>query len=342
MRVAMYYRNNDIRVEEMPVPAIGPGEILLKIMASGICGSDVMEWYRVNKAPLVLGHEVAGIVEAVGEGVNGIAISDRIVAAHHVPCNTCKYCLSGHPTVCETLRKTNFEPGGFSEFVRIPAINVDRGIYNLPEEVTYEEGTFVEPLACVYRGQQAAGMKAGKSVLILGSGIAGLMHVNLAKALGAGLIIATDINEYRRAAATSFGADLVFDAMSDIPEAVRKANSGMLADIVIVCTGAEPAIKQALASVERGGTVLFFAPTADGVAIPLSINDVFWRTEVTLTTSYAGSREDHSIALELIRSKRIDVADMITHRLSLEETQKGFEMVVSGGESIKIVIEPYR
>ena len=137
MRVAMYYNNNDIKIEEKPTPKIGRGELLMRVEASGICGSDVMEWYRIKKAPLVLGHEVAGPIEEAGEGVEKFKVGDRIVASHHVPCNTCYYCLTGHHTACDTLRKTNFDPGGFAEYIRLPSINVDRGVFHIPDSVSY-------------------------------------------------------------------------------------------------------------------------------------------------------------------------------------------------------------
>lgn len=340
MRVAMYYSNNDVRLEEMPVPQIGPGEILMRVKASGICGTDVVEWYRAGRTPLVLGHEVAGEIVCVGEGVENYKEGNRISVSHHVPCNTCHYCLSGHSTVCETLRKTSFDPGGFAEYIRIPAINVDRGVYLLPDEVSFEEATFIEPLACVFRGQKMARFKPGQSVLVIGSGISGLLHIQLARALGASRIIATDIVDYRLKAAQNLGADIVIYAKEDIPDALRKVNDGLLADLVILCTGAVPAITQALESVERGGTILFFAPTNQGVTIPLSINNLFWRNEITLTTSYAGDRADHITALKLIRAKRINVVDMITHKISLEEAGIGFKLVAEARESIKVVIEP--
>lgn len=344
MRVAMYYSNKDVRLEEMPAPQIGLGELLMRVEASGICGSDVMEWYRIHKVPLVLGHEVAGVVAAVGEGVSRYKVGDRIIAAHHVPCNTCHYCLSGNHTVCDTLRKTNFYPGGFAEYVRLPAINVDRGVFTLPDEVSFEEATFVEPVACVLRGQRKAGLRAGCSVLVIGSGIAGLLHVHLARALGAGRVVATDVVEHRLEAARNSGADAAIHAGEDIPAYVRKVNDGRLADLVIVCTGAEPAILQALKSVERHGTVLLFAPTGPGVTVPISINDIFWRNDVTLTTSYAGSPADHMVALELVRSGTLRVKEMITHRLGLADTGLGFHMVTHPEEynSIKVIIEPQR
>lgn len=342
MRVAMWYNNRDLRVEEMPVPQIGAGELLVRVEACGICGSDVMEWYRLDRAPLVLGHEIGGQVVGVGEGVTRYREGDRITAAHHVPCNTCHYCLNGNHTVCDTLRNTNFDPGGFAQYLRLPQINVDRGVFRLPDEVSYEEATFVEPLACVLRGQRRARLQPGNSVLVVGSGIAGLLHVQMARALGAGRLMATDINDYRLETALRFGADAVFRAEEDIPARVRQANQGLLADIVIVGTGAVSAINQALQSVERGGTVLLFAPTDPGTTIPVSINEFFFRNDITLTTSYAGSPADHQAALELIRAGTVSVSEMITHRLRLAETGSGFQMVADAGDSIKVIIEPQR
>jgi L-iditol 2-dehydrogenase len=342
MRVARWYNNQDVRIEEMPVPATGPGELLVKVIASGICGSDVMEWYRLDRAPLVLGHEVAGQVVEMGEGVAQYSTGDRVVVAHHVPCNTCYYCLSGNHTVCDTLRRTNIDPGGFAEYIRLPAINVDRGVFLLPDDLSYEDATFVEPLACVLHGQRRAYLQPGQTVLVIGSGISGLLHIQLAKALGAGRIIATDVSKYRLEAARRFGADALFHADDYSPDRLRELNQGFLADRVIVCTGAVSAINQALASVERGGTVLFFAPTGPGVTIPLSINSLFWRTDITLKTSYAGSPADYAGALGLIRARRVAVNGMITHRLSLAETGKGFLLVAGAQDSLKVIIEPNR
>lgn len=342
MRVARWYSNRDVRIEEMPVPEIGPGEMLVRVEASGICGSDVMEWYRLDRAPLVLGHEIGGQVAAVGNGVTRYRAGDRITAAHHVPCNTCHYCLGGNHTVCDTLRRTNFDPGGFAEYVRLPAINVDRGVFPLPDEVSYEDATFVEPLACVLRGQRRAQMQPGKSVLVIGSGIAGLLHVMLAGRTGASRVIATDVSDYRLDAARKLGAETTIRAEEDVPMRVRQVNQGCLADLVIVCTGAASAIAQAFRSVERGGTILIFAPTGPNVITPISINELFWRNDVTLTTSYAGSPADYQTALDLIGAGAFPVRQMITHRLSLAETGLGFQLVVRPDHSIKVIVEPQR
>ena len=335
MKVAVYYNNRDIRIEEMPRPEIGPGELLLKVVASGICGSDVMEWYRVKKAPLVLGHEVAGEIVEVGKGVRGWNVGDRVVVTHHVPCNTCRYCLNGHHSLCDTLRTTNFYPGGFSEYIRVPAINVDRGTFHLPPGVSFEEGTFVEPLACVLRGLRISGFRPSQRCLVIGSGMSGLLFVKALKALGAGRIATLDLNDYRLGKAREFGADLALKP----DEAVRE-RIGVF-DHIAVCAGAASAVEKAFELVDRGGTILFFAPLMPGVEVRMPFWDL-WRDGVTMTSTYAGAPRDMVTALELIASSRIPVEDMITHRLGLEETAKGFELVERADRSIKVIIEPHR
>jgi L-iditol 2-dehydrogenase len=183
-------------------------------------------------------------------------------------------------------------------------------------------------------------MHPGSSVLVIGSGIAGLLHVQLARTLGAGRVIATDIIPYRLEAAEHFGADATIHAKEHLPTRLQQVNQGRLADVVIVSTGAKSAIVQALESVDRGGTVLFFAPTNPGITIPFSINKLFWRNDVTLTTSYAGSPADYQTALELIRAGTITACRMITHRLDLAEASLGFQLVAEAQNSIKVIIQP--
>ena len=341
MRVAMYYNNKDIRVEEIPTPQIGQGEILLKSLACGICGSDVMEWYRAHKAPLVLGHEATGEIVEIGEDVKRFKKGDRVFVSHHVPCNTCHYCLNGNHTVCDSLRSTNFDPGGFAEYVRVPEINVDRGVFVLPDNMSLEDGTFIEPLACVVRGQRLARIEPGQTVVIIGSGMSGLLHILLARSLGAGKIIATDINEYRMEMARKFGADSVISAHDDLPSHLRELNSNRLADRVIVTAGADSALNSALQSVDRGGTILFFAPGGPGTSLSVPFND-FWKNCITLMPTYGASPLDIEVAIELISSQRVPVKEMITHRLGLAETEQGFKLVNEAKESIKVVIEPHK
>ena len=340
MRVAVYYSNSDVRPEERPRPAIGPGELLMRIRASGICGSDLMEWYRKPKAPIVLGHEVAGVVEEVGEGVETFAVGDRIVTTHHVPCNRCRYCLTDRHSVCPTLHATTFDPGGFAEFVRLPAVNVDRGTFHLPDGVTFDEGSFVEPLACVIRGQRLTGIKPGDSVAVLGSGVSGILQIQLAKATGAGRIIATDVSEQRLQLAMKFGADAALKA--DTPNVVQKiidANAGHAIDRVLVCAAARSALEQALEVVDLGGTVLFFAPLLPEETLDYPAHDL-WKKGISIVHSYAGPPADMQAALDLIAAKRIDVANMVTHRLPLEQTQKGFDLMQKATDALKVIIEP--
>jgi L-iditol 2-dehydrogenase len=339
MKVAMYYNNNDVRIEDMPVPSIGENELLVKVKASGICGSDVMEWYRIKKAPRILGHEITGDIVEIGKNVRNYKIGDRVFVSHHVPCYTCKFCLNNQQTLCHTLHSTNFYPGGFAEYLRIPEINVGKGVFILPTEMSYDEGVFIEPLACVVRGLKTAEMKPGQTILIIGSGISGLLQIKLVKAWKARKILATDIEEYRLKTAKKFGADVVINAKDDVPEQVKKHNDGKLADLVIICTGAMSAIKQALKTVESGGTILFFAPTEPNVEIPFPLFDL-WNKQITMVSTYAGSPEDINTAIDLIRSKKVNVIDMISHILPLSEAAKGFQLVAKAKNSMKVILKP--
>lgn len=340
MTVAVYYNNQDIRIEKRPVPKIGPGELLVKVMASGICGSDVMEWYRIKSAPRVLGHEISGIVQTVATNEPRFKEGDRVFVTHHVPCNTCHYCLKGLHTACPTLHRTNFDPGGFSQYLRVPAINVDRGTWTLPPSVTFEEATFIEPLACVVRGFRLAQFKPAQTVLVLGSGIAGILTIALAKSLGAGRIIATDINPWRLELAKRFGADEVLDAREDLPAKISTINDGRLAEFIAVNAGAPSAAEQALKCADKGGRILLFAPTKPGAQISVPLFDL-WNNGTTLTSSYGAAGEDIIESLQLIRSKHVPVQEMITHRLSLEKAREGFDLVAQAGQSLKVILEPH-
>ncbi|MAH32976.1 alcohol dehydrogenase [archaeon] len=338
MKVGMYYNNNDVRVEEMPIPEISDDEILVKTIASGICGSDVMEWYRIKKAPIVLGHEIAGIIDKAGKNVKNFKVGDRVFVSHHVPCLKCYYCENGHETACETLHKTNFFPGGYSEYIRIPKINIELGTFKLPDNMSFDEGTFIEPLACIIRGQRVADLNKDDALLVIGSGISGLMHIALAKSKGVKKIIATDINDFRLNSAKKFGADLVLNATDNLDEKIREFNDGRLPDLVIVCTGSLIAAKQALKLVDKGSRILFFAVPKPDEKLEVPIND-FWRNEVKVMTSYGAAPRDLKEAIELISEKKLDLNDMITHKLKFEDIGKGFKLVAEAKDSIKVIVE---
>lgn len=328
MKVAVYHNNNDIRIEEREKPSIQEGEILVKVKASGICGTDVMEWYRIKKAPRVLGHEIAG--DVAESKSDKFKVGDKVFVSHHVPCNECRYCKAGNHTACETLHKGSYDPGGFSEFIRVPKLNVDNGAYIIP--FSYEEGTMIEPLACCVRGQRVIHVKENQTVLVLGSGVSGLLNIALAKSKGA-KVIATDIDEYRLKKAKEFGADQAADASK---EGFEK-ELDIKADRVIICTGALPAAEQAFKCIGRKGIILFFAIPNKNIEIP---TPDFWRNEITITSSYGAAPVDLEEALNLIKEKKVDVSSMITHKLPLDKIQQGFNIVTEAKESLKVVILP--
>ncbi|MFX1304141.1 MAG: zinc-dependent dehydrogenase [Promethearchaeota archaeon] len=346
MKVARYYSNNDIREDEMLKPIIGPGEFLVKVKKSGICGSDILEYYRKAKMKklgvnsLILGHEIAGDIVEKSETIKHLKIGDRVFVSHHVPCFECHYCKQGHHTACNLLHNTNFDPGGFAEYVRVPQINIEKkGVYVLDKNVSYEEAVFIEPLGCVCRAQRLANVKKGFTVLILGCGASGLLHIQLAKLRGAKKVIATDINEFRLQKAKEFGADAIFHANEDLPEEIKKINKYRLADIVIVCTGAISAANQALECASPGSKIIFFAVPEPWVYLNVPINK-YWRNEITIMTSYGAAPEDLDEAYNWILSKRINVVDLITHRFPLSKAGEAFKVVCEAGESIKVILEP--
>jgi L-iditol 2-dehydrogenase len=340
MRCAVYYRNNDVRIEERPVPEIGHGEMLLKVMAVGICGSDVHEFYRTAHAPVILGHELAGIVEKVGEGVSEYKPGDRIFVFHHVPCGACRQCISGHPTACDTFKKVHFFPGGFSEYVRVHPLQVKLGAIRLPDDMDFDIASFTEPVGCVVRGQRLAGMAPGKKVLILGSGITGIIHIQVAKAWGASLVVATDISDYRKNLAEKFGACHVLDGRDDVASKFRELNDGLGADIVILNAMAPIAVQQAIDSVEKGGVILVFGLGGPDQTMNIPMSR-FLAGEISIIHSYSGAPEDARMAFTLIKTRQINVADMITHRLPLEQAQEGFRLTAEADKSLKVILYPH-
>ena len=336
MKVAVYYSNDDVRIENRPKPRISDGEILVKMKASGICGTDVMQWYRMQKAPCILGHEMSGEIEAAGKKVKGFQKGDRVFVSHHVPCFECSYCVQNKYTACETLHTGNYIPGGFAEFIRVPEDNVKHGTFLLPDKMSFEDATMIEPLGCVIAGQRELGLKRGKTALIIGSGVSGILHIQMAKTKGV-KVIATDINEYRLRKAIEFGADCVIQADIYSADDMKSINNDRLADTVIVCAAAEKAVEDALSSVDRKGKILFFAVPRTHIMLP-SLR--FWRDEMTVTFSYGAAPCDIQEAIKLIKRKKVDVRGMITHRIPFSDIQRGFRLASEAKESLKVIVVP--
>ncbi len=335
MKIATWYNNKDIRIEQVPRPEPGAKELLVKVMACGICGSDVVEWYRLPRAPMVPGHEIGAEVVAAGGSVRRFKPGDRVFVAPKVPCMQCDYCKSGHHPVCTTIRERL--PGGFAEYVLVSEPLVDKGTYLLPERMTYDQSTFIEPLACVVRAQRLAGVKEHQTVMIVGSGMSGLLHVKLAKSKNC-RVIAVDIDPKRLALAAKCGADRSAAAAENMLEflaAHREKNP----HTVILCTGALSAVAQAWRSVDKGGTVVFFAVPGPDKTVTLPVND-FWMKEIKILTSYYCGPADILEAIDLIAGGTIGVDDLITGHLPLEGILEGYARVVAGGESIKVIIHP--
>jgi L-iditol 2-dehydrogenase len=242
-------------------------------------------------------------------------------------------------TACETLHTTNYYPGGFSQFIKVPKINVEKGVYKLPSHISYEEGTFIEPLACVVRGQKKLDLKKDDTVLIIGTGMAGILHIQLAKMKNVKKIFASDINLERLKLAKKFGASSVLNVKDNLQKQIENLNEGRKIDKVILCTGAIKAAMSALGCVDRGGTILFFAVPDPTVKIPLPISE-FWRNEITIRTSYGAAPRDLKEALKLLSEKKINVLDMITHRIDIRDAARGFKLVAEPENSLKVIIQP--
>ncbi len=335
MKVAMWYNNRDIRIEEVPLPTPGPHEMLIKVLSCGICGSDIVEWYRLPRAPLVQGHEIGAVVETVGDSVAGFAPGDRVFVAPKVPCMQCDYCRDGHYPVCSTVKDRL--PGGFAEHILVPKALIEHGTYHLTERIGFDQSTFIEPLACVVRAQRIAELRPGQTVVIMGCGMSGLLHVKLARSRGC-RVIATDINPAKLALAKKNGADLTIDAADDVPQQLIQKH-GQKADAVILCTSALKAVAQAWQCADKGGAVVFFSVPEPSRQVTIPINQ-FWTQEMRILTSYYCGPPDIIDAMDLLDRGIVEVDDLITHRLPLEDIAEGFRLVMDGRESIKVIIQP--
>lgn len=335
MKAAYWYNNRDIRIEEVPTPTPGAREMLVRVISCGICGSDVVEWYRLPRAPLVQGHEIGAEVVKTGAAVTKYKPGDRVFIAPKVPCGTCIYCKNGHYPQCTEIKERL--PGGFAEYILVPEALVNGGTYLLPSNISFDQSTFIEPLACVVRAQRLAGIEKSSSVLVMGCGMSGLLHVKLAKKKGC-KVIAADINEKKLEFASHAGADIVINAAGDVAQELVAGN-GKKADSVFLCTAAGPAVEQIWNCVDKGGTIILFTVPGPDKKVVVPVND-FWMKEITILTSYYCGPPDIAEAISLIESDAVETESLITHRLPLTEISRGFRLVSDGRESIKVIIKP--
>jgi L-iditol 2-dehydrogenase len=311
--------------------------MLVKVISCGICGSDIVEWYRLPRAPLVQGHEIGAEIVAVGDSVKEYKPGDRVFIPPKIPCGKCFYCVNGHYPQCAEIKERL--PGGFAEYILVPEIFVENGTYLLPEKITYDQSTFIEPLACVVRAGRLAGIKTSDSILVIGCGMSGLLHVKLARAKGC-RVIAVDINKKKMEIAARMGADVVFESTDDVAARLI-AENGKKADVVLLCAAAEQALEQAWRCVDKGGRIVLFAVPGPDKKVVVPVND-FWMKEITILTSYYCGPPDITEAMELIESGTITIDDLITHQLPLADIAYGFKLVSDGRESIKVIIKPHQ
>lgn len=341
MRAAVTREPGRAVIEERPVPALEPGDILVRTATVGICAGDTAGWYVARKVPAVLGHEPAGTVVAVGEGVERLRVGDRVFFHHHAPCFECRDCAAGRHTVCATWRSSRLDPGALAEYVRVPRVNVADTL-RLPDSLSFEDAALVEPLACCVKAYERVALKAGESVLVIGLGSMGQMLVALAKALGAHPIIGADFVASRREKALALGCSAVVDPSSgSLVDVVRDANQGRLADVVIVGPGDVSAMKAGLQATQPGGRWCSFWPTPEGVELPISPFDCYFR-ELTLHFAYSCGPSDTERALRLVEQGVIRASDLVTHRFPLEDVEKAFDITRSQGNSLKaiVVVDP--
>ena len=338
MKVAMYYGPKDIRIEEMSTPKIGEDEALVEMKACGICGSDLMEWYLKNRAPLVLGHEPAGILIKKGEKVKEFEIGDKVFVHHHVACLTCHYCLHGDYTLCEQFHTTRIIPGGFAEYFKVPAPNLQIDTLKIPNEISFEEATFIEPIGCCLRALEKCHIKAGDSVAIIGAGVTGILHAALSKILGASKVFVSDLVDYRLRIAKKFGADFIVNPEKENFLSVVKAETeDRGADLTMVTAPSLEAYKAGLNVCRKGGKLCIFAPTDPGKYLQISPKELFF-SEIKIIPSYSTSHIETRKALQLIKAGKIKVKELITHRFKLEEAAKAFKTALESKESLKVMI----
>jgi L-iditol 2-dehydrogenase len=340
MKLARTYGWGDTRVEEGKEPELETGDLLVHVEACGLCGSDASRWYLEKKAPTVLGHEPAGYVvqsrhPSFGEG-------DRVFVHHHVPCGKCHACRRSAETSCELFKRTRLDPGGFAERVRVPAENVERDVLLIPDPMSFERATFIEPTACALRAMHKLRWTDEDVALVIGLGAMGLTNARACKLRGARLVIGSDLQAPRRERAlASRAVDAVVDGSAQVHEQVRALTGGQLADHVIVGPSAIPVIEQAYELVAPGGTLLLFSPMDPGKHWSFSPSRLYFH-EISITSSYSCGPRETRESLELIASGELEVDDLVSHRIGLADLNDGLARTAAAeGDWLKAIVYPH-
>jgi len=338
-RALVLHRPGDLRLDAVALPAPGPGDLLIRVRACGLCPGEAMEWYMARKAPLALGHEPVGEILHAGPAVHGFAPGERVFVHHHAPCLRCAACRRSDYVHCATWRRSRLVPGGLSEFAVVPEEIVRGDTLRLPAGLSDDAATFVEPLACVVKSLRRGRLRAGGSLAVIGLGVMGLLHIMLARRLGAGAIIGADRVSSRLARALPAGADAVVDVRDRaLADAVRARTGGEGAEVVIVGPGTVEAIDAGFVSAAPGGTLVLFTPTPPEVRWAAPLHDAYFR-EISVVPSYSAGPDDTAQALRYL-VEGLPVEQLVTHRLPLDAAVDGYRLVSEAREALKVIVRP--
>jgi L-iditol 2-dehydrogenase len=336
VKAAVYRGGGRLVAEDWPRPSIGAGELLLRLKGCGLCGSDIAKLVDpATRVPAVFGHEVVGEIASVGDGVGAYKLGERVVVAHHVPCGACHYCRRGSDSMCAAFKASNLDPGGFAEYVRVPAANVRHATFRVPPHVSDEAASFVEPLACCLRAVRRARVEGGDTAVVVGLGSIGCLFVQLLKRAGAAVVGADALPE-RATFASGLGADAA-GTLEAAAQAQRELSAGRGADHVILTGGGDAVLPWAAGIARDGGAVHYFAG-GGGDALPLPLETLYHR-ELTITATYSSSPRDLAEAFRVIADGAVEVDRLITHRVPLERLASGVDLM-RRREALKVYVTP--
>lgn len=341
MKASVYYSKNDIRYEEVAVPELEDGDILVQMKSCGLCGTDIHKaQHQTVTGPVVLGHEVAAEVVKTGKRVTRFQPGDRIVTAIHVPCFTCHYCDRGHYTLCEQFKSTHIEPGGFAEYIRLPELHVKHLTHKIPEGMSWEKAAMVEPVGCCLHGLKQAAITPGCSVLVMGSGTIGLLSAQLSAMMGASNIIVSDLSPFKLDLALRVGINHAINpATEDLEARLMAVTGGLGVDVVVIAAGVSSLLPQAINLLRRGGRVVVFSPFDHNNMVSIDAGR-FFRDEISVIGTYSLSAYEMPEAVEILRLNKINVEEMITHSYPLSQLQEAIEFAANpANDVLKVVMK---
>jgi len=341
MKAAVVKSNSNIEIKNIENQSVGPGDILVKMRACGICGSDVEKVFgKYGQPSMRLGHEPAGTIMEVGSEISNFSVGDRVFTHHHVACysDDCHECNHGNETMCKKYYESNLEPCGLADEYIVPEWNVKHGgVLKIPDSMSFEDAAMIEPLACCIRAWNKFTHKNNDSIAILGIGPTGIMHALLAKIYGFEKIFCLDLNEFRLDFAKKFEVTTINSGNTNALEQIKSETVNQGVDVVIVATSSLNALKDAVNFVRKGGTIVMFGVPSKGAIIDLDMSEIYSKG-ITIVNSYAASDFDTKEALEKISNKQINVSQLITHKYNLQECQEAFVHAKSGDNAMKIII----